>query len=342
VGEPSYGLFNALEDDRAMLQLLSITEPTNNDAEFQQQQSPQLRVVQKSAGQGRPALRDGISDSALSRYLRDIGEVELLTAEQEIELAGRIHAGDPAAREHMIKANLRLVVKYARDYEGLGVPVLDLISEGNIGLMKAVDRFDPTKGARFCTYATFWIKQQIRRALTDQSKTIRLPAHALIKVRRMREAERELFEELGREPHDDELSEALGMEECDVAELRRAACRPASLEAPAVGFEGGTLADVMEDESAENPAKRSAENGEVGMLRHLVTKLPAREAKILRARFGLDDGSQQTLEEISERYGVTRERIRQIQDSALRRLRGMCRKLQRYHERSGLIGSFAE
>src|ERR1044071_8314391 len=222
-----------------MLQPLSIAELNNNDST---EHRPQLRVLHEAASEEAGAQRrDSGNDSALSRYLRDIGEVQLLTADQEIELAARIQAGDEAAREHMIKANLRLVVKYARDYEGLGVPVLDLISEGNIGLMKAVDRFDPTKGARFCTYATFWIKQQIRRALTDQSKTIRLPAHALTKVRRMREVERELLEELGREPHDDEIGEALGVDESDVAELRRASRRPASLEAPAAGFEGGAL-----------------------------------------------------------------------------------------------------
>lgn len=320
-----------------MLQPLSIAE-LNNDAEHQDEQ-PRLRILHEPPPAAR---RDSGNDSALSRYLRDVGEVELLTADQEIALAARIQAGDEAAREHMIKANLRLVVKYARDYEGLGVPVLDLISEGNIGLMKAVERFDPAKGARFCTYATFWIKQQMRRALTDQSKTIRLPAHALAKVRRIREIERELFEELGRNPDDEEIGEVLGVDESDVAELRRAACRPASLEAPAGGLEGGTLADVMEDEAAENPARRSVENAEVGMVRQLVTRLPKREAMILRARFGLDDGSQKTLKEISETYGVTRERIRQIQDSALRRLRGMCRKLQRYPEANGPIGSFAE
>jgi RNA polymerase primary sigma factor len=261
--------------------------------------------------------------------LREIGAIKLLTAQEEIDLAGRIKAGDKQARDQMIQANLRLVVKLARDYEGFGVPLLDLISEGNIGLMKAVDRFDPTRGAKFSTYGSFWIKQSIRRALTTQSKMIRLPAQMVEKISKMHRAARELERELGREPSDEELADELGMSASRLAEMRLAAVRPSSLDAPLGDDYSSNLGEVVEDESAENPADRFQEIAAKGMLEDLVTKLQPREANIVRARYGLDGESQKTLDEISERFGVTRERVRQIQDAALRKLRKMFRRLER-------------
>jgi len=268
------------------------------------------------------------SDSSLKRYLAEIGKIKLLTLQEEADLAKRIKKGDKQAREQMIKANLRLVVKIARDYEGIGVPLLDLISEGNIGLMKAVERFDPTKGAKLSTYGSWWIKQSIKRALANQSKTIRLPVHMVDKISRMHRAARRLQEELGREPTDEELGEDLGLKASRIAQMRMAATRPASLDAPIGGEESNNFADVVEDESAETPYERLEEKAVTGMLKDLVKTLSPREANILRARYGLDGGSQKTLEEIGEKFGVTRERVRQIQKVALNKLRKMLEKLE--------------
>src|SRR6201994_2323468 len=194
-------------------------------------------------------------DGGIKIYLREIGKTDLLTPEQEVELADRIKKGDPEARAHMIKANLRLVVKIAQDYANYGLPLLDLISEGNIGLMKAVERFDPNKGGKLSTYAAWWIKQSIKRALANQSKTIRLPVHLVDKIARMRRVGMQLAEEFGREPTDEELGEELNMPPAKIAQLRTAAIRPASLDAT-VGQEedGASLGDMIGDESAHTPS----------------------------------------------------------------------------------------
>src|SRR6201994_1774425 len=193
------------------------------------------------------------SDTGIKIYLREIGQIPLLTPQEEIELAARIKKGDREARALMIKANLRLVVKIAHDYANLGLPLLDLISEGNIGLMKAVERFDPAKGGKLSTYSSWWIKQSIKRALANQSKTIRLPIHVVDKLFHMRKAAVKLQEELGREPTDEELGDELGMSARKVAQFRTAAIRPASLEAPLGDDDSSRIADVVRDESASTP-----------------------------------------------------------------------------------------
>ncbi len=275
----------------------------------------------------REALRyDG--DTAIKLYLREIGQVKLLTPDEEIELAARIKKGDKKAREQMIKANLRLVVKIARDYEGIGLPLLDLISEGNIGLMKAVERFDPKKGGKLSTYGSWWIKQSIKRALANQSKTIRLPVHLVDKISKMRRTAMKLQEELGREPTDEELAGELGLTASRVAQMRQAAVRPASLDAPIGDEDSNSYAEIVEDENATSPYEDLEDKTVVNMLQDMVKHLDQREATILRYRFGLDGGSEKTLEEVGEKFGVTRERVRQIQNLALRKLRKMIEKLE--------------
>ncbi|MCS7338091.1 MAG: sigma-70 family RNA polymerase sigma factor [Verrucomicrobiae bacterium] len=267
-------------------------------------------------------------DTAIKLYLREIGQVKLLTPEEEIALAERIKKGDKKAREQMIKANLRLVVKIARDYEGLGLPLLDLISEGNIGLMKAVERFDPSKGGKLSTYSSWWIKQSIKRALANQSKTIRLPVHLVDKISKMRKAALKLQEILGREPTDEELAEELGIPASRVTQMRLAAIRPASLDAPIGDEDSDTFSEIVEDESAKTPYRQLEEKTVTAMLREMIKTLDPREASILRARFALDGGPVLTLEEIGKKFGVTRERVRQIQNAALRKLRKMIEKLE--------------
>ncbi len=267
-------------------------------------------------------------DTAIKLYLREIGQVKLLTPEEEIELAARIKKGDKKAREQMIKANLRLVVKIARDYEGIGLPLLDLISEGNIGLMKAVERFDPSKGGKLSTYGSWWIKQSIKRALANQSKTIRLPVHLVDKISKMRRTAMRLQEELGREPTDEELGEELGISASRVAQMRLAAIRPASLDAPIGDEDSNNFAEVVQDESADTPYQQLEEKTVTKMLQEMIKTLDPREATILRARFGLDGGPEKTLEEVGEKFGVTRERVRQIQNIALKKLRKMIEKLE--------------
>jgi RNA polymerase primary sigma factor len=267
-------------------------------------------------------------DTAIKLYLREIGQVKLLTPQEEIVLAARIKRGDKKAREQMIKANLRLVVKIARDYEGIGLPLLDLISEGNIGLMKAVERFDPAKGGKLSTYGSWWIKQSIKRALANQSKTIRLPVHLVDKISKMRRTSMRLQEELGREPTDEELGEELGITASRVAQMRMAAIRPASLDAHIGDEDSNNFAEVVQDESADTPYQHLEEKTVTKMLQEMVKTLDNREATILRARFGLDGGPQKTLEEVGVKFGVTRERVRQIQNIALKKLRKMIEKME--------------
>ena len=279
------------------------------------------------ASEGEPTRERYDGDTAFKLYRREIGQVALLTPDEEIALAVRIQKGDGEARDQMIKANLRLVVKIAHDYEGLGLPLLDLINEGNIGLMKAVERFDPTKGSKLSTYSAWWIKQAIKRSLANQSKTIRLPVHLVDKISKLKRTALKLQEALGREPTDEELGEEMEMDALKVARLRRAAIRPASLDSP-IGDDNSTFAEIVSDEKAENPYKQLEDKTVNDMLYDLIKTLPHREATILEYRFGLDGGSERTLEEVGEHFNVTRERVRQIQNLALSKLRKMIEKME--------------
>jgi RNA polymerase primary sigma factor len=261
------------------------------------------------------------SDSGLNRYLREIGRIPLLTPQQEIELAGKIKKGDAAARERMINANLRLVVTIAHDYANLGLPLLDLISEGNIGLTKAVERFDPAKSAKLSSYAAWWIKQSIKRALANQSKTIRLPVHLVDKIAKVRRVSLQMSDELGREPTDDELGEEIGIASENVARLKSLGIRPASLDAPIGDDDSTEFGAVVGDEEAQTPFELLRDKNLRGEVDGLIAVLDSREKKIISQRFGLDGGKPKTLEDVGKNLGVTRERIRQLQNIALAKLR---------------------
>lgn len=258
----------------------------------------------------------------LQLYLQEIGKTPLLTIDEEIRLAKRILQGDKAARDHMISANLRLVVKIAMDYKDFGLPLLDLISEGNIGLIKAVERFDPDKGGKLSTYAAWWIKQSIKRALANQSKTIRLPVHLVDKISKMRRTAMALTEELGREPTDEEIAIELQVPTSKVAHLKSVSVRPASLDAP-IGEEGDstTFGEIVGDENAASPFEQLRDNNQNTALNQLVDSLDPREAEIIRYRFGLDGRDELTLEEVGAKFRVTRERVRQLQNLALSKMR---------------------
>ena len=262
------------------------------------------------------------TDNAFGLYLREIGREKLLTPEEEIKLAARIKRGDKAARERMITANLRLVVKLATDYANLGLPLLDLVSEGNIGLMKAVERFDPEKGGKLSTYAAWWIKQSIKRALANQSKTIRVPVHQVEKIAKIRRLTERMTLELGRDPSDEELADEVGLSAAQISSLKSSGIQPASLDAPVGRDDGETLfGDMISDENAEGPLEYLAEKDAHANLGGWLKVLTPRERDIIKARYGLGGGKMKTLEDIGVKFGITRERIRQIQMVALKKLR---------------------
>jgi RNA polymerase primary sigma factor len=260
--------------------------------------------------------------SHLQLYLQEIVKTPLLTIQEEIALARRIRRGDKAARDHMISANLRLVVKIAMDYKDYGLPLLDLISEGNLGLIKAVERFDPRKGGKLSTYAAWWIKQSIKRALANQSKTIRLPVHLVDKISKMRRCAMMLTEQLGREPSDEELAMELQIPTSKVAHLKSVSVRPASLDAP-IGEEGSTstFGEIVSDENAVSPFDGLREKNLSNDLSEMVNSLEKREAEIIKFRFGLEGRDEHTLEEVGRMFHVTRERIRQLEYLALSKMR---------------------
>ena len=269
------------------------------------------------------------SDSGIKIYLREIGQIPLLTIEQEIELAAKIKKGDKAARSLMIRSNLRLVVKIAHDYANLGLPLLDLISEGNIGLMKAVERFDPAKGGKLSTYAAWWIKQSIKRALANQSKTIRLPVHLVDKISKMRRVAMQMSEELGREPTDDELAEEVGLASGKISQLKTVSIRPASLDAPISDDDSTEFGEIVGDLEALTPFEQLRDQNLRDEVGDLLGVLDEREKKIIFSRFGLDGGKAKTLEEVGKKFGVTRERIRQLQNIALMKLRRALQKKEK-------------
>ncbi|MGD0349155.1 MAG: RNA polymerase sigma factor RpoD/SigA [Verrucomicrobiota bacterium] len=268
-----------------------------------------------------PVPSESLRGDTLQLYLREIGQVKLITPKEEIILAKRIKKGNRKAREQMITANLRLVVKIARDYEGLGLPLLDLINEGNIGLMKGVERFNPRKGAKLSTYASWWIKQSIMRALANQSKTIRLPVHVVDKVAHIRKAEVKLRDAFNREPTDQEVADHLGLDPRRIQQYRDASKAPISLDAPVGADEPQRISEVVADPNAAAPFDRLVRENDTELVQQVLATLTPRENTILAMRFGLDDGRPKTLEEIGVQLGVTRERIRQIQEEALKRMR---------------------
>jgi RNA polymerase primary sigma factor len=261
------------------------------------------------------------SETGLNRYLQEIGRIPLLTPEEEIELAAKIKKGDAEARERMINSNLRLVVTIAHDYTNLGLPLLDLISEGNIGLTKAVERFDSGKGAKLSTYAMWWIKQSIKRALANQSKTIRLPVHLVDKIAKVRRVSLQMSDELGREPTDDELGEEIGIAGEKVARLKSAGIRPASLQAPLGDDDSTEFGETVGDAEAQTPFELLRDKNLLHEMDGLLDLLDKRERKIIFQRFGLDGGQPKTLEDVGKNFGITRERIRQLQNIALAKLR---------------------
>src|SRR5271166_4862773 len=266
------------------------------------------------------------SETSIKIYLREIMQTPLLTTQQEIELAARIKKGDQEARAWMIKANLRLVVKIAHDYSNLGLPLLDLISEGNLGLMKAVERFDPAKGGKLSTYGAWWLKQSIKRALATQSKTIRLPVHLVDKIAKVRRVAMNMSEELGRESTDEEVAEEIGISSAKVSQLKRVSIRPASLDAPISDDDSTKFGEIVGDEEAQTPFELLRDKNLRDEVSELLEVLDDRERKIIFQRFGLDGGNPKTLEEIGKKFGVTRERIRQLQNVALDKLRRALRK----------------
>jgi RNA polymerase primary sigma factor len=266
-------------------------------------------------------MRMNQRDNGLSIYLREIGRIPLLTPQQEIDLAARIKSGDAAARERMINANLRLVVTIAHDYANLGLPLLDVISEGNIGLTKAVERFDPSKGAKLSTYAMWWIKQSIKRALANQSKLIRLPVHLADKITKVRRVALQMNDELGREPTDDEVGEEIGIDGEKVTRLKSLGVRPASLDAPMGDDDSIEFGETVGDDTAQTPFEMLRDKNLLGEVDDLIGVLDNREKKIIFQRFGLDGGEPKTLEDVGKDFGVTRERIRQLQNAALAKLR---------------------
>jgi RNA polymerase primary sigma factor len=261
------------------------------------------------------------SDTNLRLYLKEISRTPLLTIEEETALAERIKQGDMEARDHMIRANLRLVVKIAGDYSGYGLSMADLISEGNIGLMQAVERFDPEKGGKLSTYGSWWIKQSIKRSLANQSKTVRLPIHMVDKIARMRRISSLLTEALGREPNEEELAEELGLPRHKVAMLKQAAQRPASLDAPINEGESTQYGDIIGDEAASNPLDILTNKNLHDQIDGLLSVLDERERRIIDERFGLGGLKPMLLEDVGREFGVSRERIRQLQNSAIAKMR---------------------
>ena len=271
-------------------------------------------------------------DDPVRMYLKEIGRVPLLSAEQEVELAKRMEAGDEEAKKQLAEANLRLVVSIAKRYVGRGMLFLDLIQEGNLGLIKAVEKFDYSKGYKFSTYATWWIRQAITRAIADQARTIRIPVHMVETINKLIRVSRQLLQELGRDPSPEEIAQAMEIPVERVREIQKVAQEPVSLETPIGEEEDSHLGDFIEDEDAPAPAEAASYILLKEQLESVLDTLTAREEKVLRLRFGLDDGRSRTLEEVGQEFGVTRERIRQIEAKALRKLRhpSRSRKLKDY------------
>lgn len=292
-----------------------------DDADMEQEEAVEIDL----------SVPEGVAlDDPVRMYLKEIGRVPLLTAEEEVELARRMEAGDASARHRLEEANLRLVVSIAKRYVGRGMLFLDLIQEGNLGLLKAVEKFDYSKGYKFSTYATWWIRQAITRALADQARTIRIPVHMVETINKLVRVSRSLLQELGRDATAEEIAKEMGLSVVRVREIMKIAQEPVSLETPVGEEEDSHLGDFIEDEAALDPADAASMLLLKEQISEVLKTLAPREAEVLRLRFGLEDGRSRTLEEVGQSFGVTRERIRQIEAKALRKLRHpvRLRKLQ--------------
>lgn len=268
------------------------------------------------------SVPDGVSiDDPVRMYLKEIGKVPLLSADEEVELAKRMENGDIEAKKKLAEANLRLVVSIAKRYVGRGMLFLDLIQEGNLGLIKAVEKFDYKKGYKFSTYATWWIRQAITRAIADQARTIRIPVHMVETINKYVRVQRQLLQELGREPQPEEIAKHMNMPVDRVREIQKISLEPVSLETPIGEEEDSHLGDFIPDDDAPAPAEAASHTLLKEQLNEVLSTLTDREAKVLKLRFGLEDGKSRTLEEVGQRFDVTRERIRQIEAKALRKLR---------------------
>jgi len=300
------------------------TNPTQMDFVYKSLGEAGIQIVdedQRDRELFEQALSDIGLDDPVKMYLKDIGRVPLLSAEEEVELAKRMQENDIAARKRLSEANLRLVVSIAKRYVGRGMLFLDLIQEGNLGLMKAVEKFDYQKGFKFSTYATWWIRQSITRAIADQARTIRIPVHMVETINKLTRVQRVLLQELGREPTPEEIAEKMGVTEERVREIQKIAQDPVSLETPIGEEEDSHLGDFIEDEKTTTPSDSVAFAMLKEQLLGVLDTLTPREEKVLRLRYGIDDGKPRTLEEVGKEFNVTRERIRQIEAKALRKLR---------------------
>lgn len=277
---------------------------------------------EKAEEQAKELMNKGVNiNDPVRMYLKEIGRVDLLTAEQEVELAMAMEAGDESAKQHLCEANLRLVVSIAKRYVGRGMLFLDLIQEGNLGLMKAVEKFDYRKGFKFSTYATWWIRQAITRSIADQARTIRIPVHMVETINKLTRIERQLSQDLGRDATAEEIAEIMDITEEKVYEIKKISQEPVSLEKPIGEEEDSNLGDFIPDSEAEAPADAAAFSMLKEILIEVLQDLTPREQEVLKLRFGLEDGRPRTLEEVGKTFDVTRERIRQIEAKALRKLK---------------------
>ena len=317
-------IYEAME--KAHVDLLKIEDIEVPEDFFEEEASEELAQIDFS-------VPDGVNmEDPVRMYLKEIGKVPLLSAEEEMELAKRIEAGDDEAKKRLSEANLRLVVSIAKRHVGRGMQLLDLIQEGNLGLIKAVEKFDYRKGYKFSTYATWWIRQAITRAIADQARTIRIPVHMVETINKLVRTSRQLLQELGREATPEEIAERMELPVEKVREVMKISMEPVSLETPIGEEEDSHLGDFIQDDHVPVPAEAAAFTMRQEQLEEVLSTLSERESKVLRLRFGLDDGRARTLEEVGKEFNVTRERIRQIEAKALRKLKGRGRssKLKDY------------
>jgi RNA polymerase primary sigma factor len=321
--------------ERCEIELVEEIDPATA-ASLSIERAPEERTRRKAPLDLKP---EGTTD-ALALFLKGIGKVRLLTAQEEVDLAKRIWRGDLAAKQRMVESNLRLVVSIAKNYRNQGLPFLDLIQEGTIGLVRAAEKFDYRKGFKFSTYATWWIRQAIARALADQARTIRIPVHIVEKLNKIRRAERSLVTELGREPTPDEIAAVTGIDPDEVDSIKRSAQAPISLEKPVGDEEQSEFGQFIADEQAESPYERAAEILTKEALREALENLSYRERRVLELRYGLGGEHPRTLDEVSRTFNVTRERIRQIENQSLEKLQSL-REAQKLRDDVEIASGFA-